>query len=257
MYNKITMKSTTLFISSIVIGVFLSINFTQAQTSGVSVDLLWEADTYTPSFYGGHSQISPESMVRVVALPVVNTGDSINQVKVNDFQFDWVKDGLKIGSYSGRGKNSLIYQANTSGSNVIKVTISTPAGIPVASSQLSLPVKQPKLVFYEEDPLAGPLSNQSLGKTFNLTAPEVTLRIEPFFFSTASVLKRRLNYNWTINDQKVVSNPDNQQLVTFATPEEGGSGTNIVNINVDSPDKLFQEAKSSLSITFNKSPIGF
>jgi len=227
-----------------------------AQTPGVSLDILWEADTYTPPFYGGHSQITPGSMVKVVALPVVSTGASINQVKVSDFQFDWVKDNLKIGSYSGRGKNLLVYRADTSGANIIKVTISTPAGIAVTTNQIILPVSQPKLVFYKEDPLAGTTYNQSLSGTFNLTSPEVTLRVEPYFFSAASVLRKSLNYNWQINNQKIISNPDNQQLVTFAAPE-AGSGNNTVAIKVDNPDAIFQTAKNSLAITFDKSNVGF
>jgi len=229
---------------------------TQAQAPGASIDLLWEADTYTPMFYGGHSQITPGSMVKIVALPVINTGSSINEVKINDFQFDWTKDNNKIGSYSGRGKNLLIYQADTSGANVIKVTISTPQGIPVAASQIVLPVGQPKLVFYKEDPLAGTTYNHALSGTFNLTSPEVTLRAEPYFFSTASVFKKTLSYNWKINDQKIVSNPDDQQLVTLVAPEEGG-GENTLSINVDSPSAIFQTAKNKLTVTFNQSNTGF
>jgi len=191
-----------------------------------------------------------------VALPVVSTGANINQVKVGDFQFDWVKDNLKIGSYSGRGKNLLVYQANTSGANTIKVAISTPQGVPVAVNQLIIPVGQPKLVFYREDPLAGTIYNQALSGTFNLTSPEVTFRIEPYFFSAASVLKKSLNYHWAINDQKIISNPDNQQLVTFAAPEKGG-GKNTITISVDNPNAIFQAAKNNLAITFNQSNIGF
>ena len=45
----------------------LSLGATAGAQTANHIDLFWEADTYTPPFYRGHSQVSAESEVEVVA----------------------------------------------------------------------------------------------------------------------------------------------------------------------------------------------
>jgi hypothetical protein len=231
--------------------------FTQAQTTGVSVDLIWEADTYVPSFYQGHSQIAPASTVRIVALPAVSTGSSINQVKVGDFRFQWEKDGQVVSNASGVGQNVLLYKAATEEANTIKVTISNPiTGDVEATKQLVLPVSNPRLVFYREDPLAGTEYHHALSSNFNLNKSEITVRAEPYFFSRGSVQGGQLSYLWSINNKKIISNTSDQQLVTFASPSQG-SGQNQVQLEVNNLGSAFQSAKNLFQITFNQQQVSF
>jgi hypothetical protein len=190
-------------------------------------------------------------------LPAVSTGSSINQVKVGDFRFQWEKDGQVVSNASGVGQNVLLYKAATEEANTIKVTISNPiTGDVEATKQLVLPVSNPRLVFYREDPLAGTEYHHALSSNFNLNKSEITVRAEPYFFSRGSVQGGQLSYLWSINNKKIISNTSDQQLVTFASPSQG-SGQNQVQLEVNNLGSAFQSAKNLFQITFNQQQVSF
>jgi len=229
-----------------------------AQT--VSVELLWEGETSLPSFYGGHSQVTPGGTARVVALPTVTGGTAINRVAVNDFYFEWSKDGKRIGDANGVGKNRLYVRVDPTAGNVIAVTLSEPAsGVALATGRLALPLTEPLIRFYEENPLGGPEFTRALGEKQALAGPDLTLRAEPFFFDEAALVG--LNYRWTINGQTAVTDPSDPRLITFVMPEGEvgagpdatvGAGEAVVNLAVSHPLKIWQIAKRALTLSFNQ-----
>jgi len=226
-----------------------------AATPITEVDLLWEADVYTPPFYLGHSRASPQSTVRVVALPnFVSAGGK--KFKTEELNFAWVKDLKNIGSHSGPGQNILAYIAEASGSNRISVTVSTRDGSLTDERNLTINVSPPKLVLYEDDPLTGVAYHQALGQELNLDQPEISIVAEPFFFDWAAVLEKKIDYDWRLNDKKNISNPAEQKVATFAVPE-GGRGSNLITMLAKNTKNTSQSARRNLVIKFGQFEFNF
>src|SRR3990167_4013379 len=74
------------------------------------VNLLWEANTYTPPFYRGHSAVTPGSEVTVVADAYLYDGRG-NKLDDASLNFDWRKDNRAISSASGLGGKTLVFTA--------------------------------------------------------------------------------------------------------------------------------------------------
>jgi len=71
------------------------------------VTLLWEADTYKPPFYKGHSNAAFGSTFRVTAIPEFFDKKGI-RMNPKDLIYTWKKNYEVVGSASGYGKDSFI-----------------------------------------------------------------------------------------------------------------------------------------------------
>src|SRR3989344_8002173 len=87
---KLSKKPLNMKILITLISSFLLItvsNFVDAQTTGNTVDLLWEGETYTPTFYAGRSLPSAGSLVRAVAMP--NVIQNRQRLSSSQLVFKW------------------------------------------------------------------------------------------------------------------------------------------------------------------------
>jgi hypothetical protein len=227
------------------------VSLAHAQTASTnSIDLLWQAEVYTPTFYLGHSQPSSGSTVRVAAMPNISK-TSGGKVKSSDLVFTWQKDGNKLPDLSGRGKDTLEFFTDTSNkTHVVKVSITTQDELVKVEKEISIKNRDPKLAFYEDDPLTGVGYHQAVDQNYNLTKPEVTLLAEPYYFSTSEVASRKIAFNWTLNGKSIVSNPSEPRQITFATPDEGGAGENTVELTAENRENPLQKAMATLLIKF-------
>jgi hypothetical protein len=221
----------------------------QAQSAN-SVYLLWESDSYTPAFYAGHSQPSIGSTVKVTALANINNAAG-QKMRTEDLNFSWIKDHRDIGSASGIGKNSLSFTVGAEDKAVeVKVRVKTKDEELAAEKTLVIPIKEPRLVLYEEEPLTGTSYHHAIGASYNLTQPEVTVRVEPYYFSREAFTRNTINFAWLLNGKSIVSNPSDPHQITFVTPEEAGTGENLVELTAENSTNVLQAAKTSLLIKF-------
>lgn len=238
----------------VAIAIFLLLPLLAAAAAPVTeIDLLWEADTYTPPFYRGHSQTTPKSTVLVVAVPDFRTAGG-KRLKTEELKFEWVKDLKVISTASGLGKNILRFTAEGSGANQITVAVSWPKGELKVEKSLTVAITAPKLVLFEDDPLTGITYHRAVSQELNLAKPEITLVAEPFFFDQAAVGAKKIDYDWRLNGRKIVSQPMDQRLATFAVPE-GGQGENIIEVLAKNTGNVLQSARRRLIIKFNQ--LGF
>ncbi len=225
-----------------------------AQTTN-QVNLLWEANTYTPAFYRGHSAVTPGSKVTVVADAFLYDGRG-NRLDDASLNFDWRKDNRPISSASGLGGKSLVFTAGAEGlAHKIEVTATGPSG-QNASHDLLIPVRDPKILIYEDHPLTGPSYHQAILNNYNLVQPEITLIAEPYFFSQAEVKNRRLQYTWFLNKQATTFDQAKPNRLTLVVPENQ-AGENELQLNLSNLDNILQAAKTKLAITFNQSNFNF
>ncbi|MBP6856731.1 MAG: hypothetical protein KBC42_03290 [Candidatus Pacebacteria bacterium] len=210
------------------------------------IDLLWEVtDSYTPPFYKGKALPSSESTIRIVAFPNIKTPNG-TKLKSSDFVFNWKRNFNSVQASSGYGKDVFEVKHNYLNKDetvsLVVSGISLPTG---ADAQLTLVPGNPKILFYEQNPLYGTLYQKELGQVFSMNTDETAIVAEPYFFSPKNVLYSDVAFKWNINGASVANqSPKNALLVR----KGGTGGSTKINITIESVTKLFQSATKTLFV---------
>ena len=203
------------------------------------IEIMWEAvDGYTPPFYKGKSFISPEGLIKAVAMPgTVKTGNSIT--------YTWKNNGEVVQNASGYNKNSYIFQNKTINTKErIGVEASSVNGGYDATKTIDIPIIQPKIIFYKKSPTEGILYNKALVDETSMTEDEMTIVAEPYFLAWRGN-EGQFNYNWQIND-KDIDTPSKKTELTVRPTSRGGYAT--VNLSMENFSTLYQKVKGMLRI---------
>lgn len=213
--------------------------FGHASAQTFDLDLVWEADSYTPTEYLGKALPTVGSNVKIIALS-----------EIKNLEYWWRLDDYELPDYSGLNKNSFNFKVTKTagGSHLVRLIVKS-GGQNVASRTLEIPVVNPLLAFYEQDPLLGEIFHKSFAGTFNLPKSEITFVAEPFFFSHNAV--NNLQYTWMLNNQKVAADNAGGRVITFVTPSAGGQGTNEIKLLAENPENALQYIQNSFSVIFN------
>ncbi len=205
------------------------------------VDLLWEAATYVPYFYRGKALASNRSAIKVTAFPFgLKSADS-------KLIYEWTLNDAKQMDQSGPGKKSFNFIASRSGDDIVEINVSTPdAGI-TGTNKLEIITGQPKISFYEEHPLEGPLYQKELGDALNINKPDFIIRAEPYFFSLKNMLAA--SYEWTIND-KTIPTPQKPNLIRLTIPEKI-KGYSTIKLSIQNQKNIFETAEKFLQANLN------
>jgi hypothetical protein len=215
-----------------------------------SVDVLWEADSYTPPWYRGKALPPPNGTLRLVAMPtfVTENGTMLNP---NDLTYIWKEGQMTLTQSSGVGKNSIsIKGGGLLGNADVSLTVTNQDQTIRADKFVSVPSISPQIVFYEEHPLEGTRYSNGNLSVFNLQQQEMTIRAEPFFFSSSATDKNTLRYSWTVNGNAATPDADEPRLITLRQAAKGGAGSATLGLDVTNLDKLFQEARATVLILF-------
>ncbi len=210
-----------------------SLNFKPA-----SVDLLWTALNYTPSFYKGRALPSFGSLVKFTVIPHFSNNSNL--------VYDWSSGYKKFPSSSGLGKSSFTFMmGNDLSAEEITVTVSNYDQSELAVASVNVVPVETEIVFYKDDPLKGPQYNNVLSGEFSLTEENIILRAEPFYFSISDLTK--LVYDWFMNDNsvKAESLPNELSLNTG-----GQSGSSDVGLNLSNSSNLFQYATNNIKFNY-------
>jgi hypothetical protein len=119
--------------------------------------------------------------------------------ETSELTYEWMQGMRSLGS--GRGKNTLTVRPDTPFDALnVTVIVFDPKGVERAFQHVEIPIKVPRVVFYEDDPVLGVLYQRAIKDSFNLTKSELKLVAEPFHASVASRLDPKLEYTWTVNN---------------------------------------------------------
>ncbi len=213
-----------------------------------SVDLIAEAESYTPPFYRGKALYPFQGTVKVVALPniVTSSGSTLNP---KNLLYSWKVDGHPATSVSGYGKSFITFTGTIPlKPAVISVEVASLDQTYVAGNSITLTPVQPRVVFYEENPLVGTLYNKSLASSLFLKNEEIKVVAIPYFSETSEREGGKLNYEWRINNN-IIPGSSNKSGLAFRQ-EKGVSGMAAVSLQVSNPAKIFQFANANLSLFF-------
>ncbi len=220
---------------TIILFVFLSFsNVVSAQTAD-DIDLLWEAETYTPPFYTGRPLITVGASVRVVAIVDVVNPQSLN--------YRWRFNNYGIAEQSGVGKDTFVFTSSPR-NNTVTLELVDENGAVISNKSISLQVSDPEIYIYKNNPALGTLFGQSWGDEINTTDTEITLEAYPFFFASERD-SYFVDYEWKIN-RNLINN--NSPKITLRDGGVGGS----VSISLSARDKnnLFSRASQQLRLIF-------
>ncbi len=202
------------------------------------VDVLWEAQTYTPPFYKGKALPSYKSLVRVTAIPRFNALTS----DPTQYYYKWTYNKIQ-GAGEALGKNSIVIPMGFPDSKIpVAVTVTLPGTDWSGYKLTNIPGHEAKLVLYEQAPLLGVqfdhalTTNQTpkrgLGNTFNVHAV-------PYYFSTDNVQNGELIYTWTVNRSNVVTGLD--PLNITLTKQSKAEESFAISLRAQNPKHILQE----------------
>ena len=210
--------------------------------------LLWQAnDSYVPPFYRGKAMPTPDSEVKVVAMPEIKSGSTF--VDSKNMTYAWKQDYNNDQEASGYGKNSFIYMNDyLDNSNNISVTASTIDQKYFSEASLDIGTTQPKILFYKNDANLGTIWEKALSNGHKITGDEIVEAV-PYFISPKDIRIPILTWNWFINDSLVNILGSRKNLMPLKI-EAGVSGTAKIKLEVNNTYKVFESASKEISVEF-------
>lgn len=202
--------------------------------------LLWEANTYVPPFYKGKRLYTVGSHVTITALPNIVVGG--RRLGTQELVFSWEKDGTTFHSRSGLGQNSITVTGGfISRTMTVSLTISSSGGSPLGFTQITIPLSEPHVSLYEDNPSFGTRFSHALTTTHELGDEEMTVAAYPYFFSTQN--RRSLSYDWNIAGEE-----ETDPTVTLRNT--GITGATNISVFVKNSLVPGQNAKAATTITY-------
>ncbi|MDP2705184.1 MAG: hypothetical protein U1D31_02970 [Patescibacteria group bacterium] len=214
----------------------------------VDVDLVWEAQSYTPPFYKGKALNAPQGSVVITAIPyVVEGGVRINSANLI---YKWSKDNTVQGSLSGSGRNTFVFNGSIISRPVtISVEVTSPKSNIKAVKKITIKPSQAKVLLYEINPLYGVGYASAIGKEYEMRGKELTLIATPYFFSSQDKAGDNLSHVWSLNNKKI-DGEANKNVITFRRPET--VGVSQIALGVESGNKILQSARNTVLLKFSE-----
>lgn len=170
------------------------------------VDIVVEADTYTPAFYAGRAEPVPGGPIRLIAL-MRDSGSS----SPDSLLYYWTVDGqiVNFGEPSDPAINLLAPNKNEF---TVRLRVTAESGETVAERSEVVSLSKPFLIFYEVNPLRGP-SPIAISDTLYVAAEETTVEAAPYFID---VLNNPAYLEWSVNNVPVTVSGDNVYQLVLA-----------------------------------------
>ena len=212
-----------------------------------SLSIIAEVRGYTPPFYKGRALFANQGTLHLVALPDFISSDG-TRVDPSTLIYKWKRNGQLLNDVSGYGKNVVdISEGVPLGSFEIDVEATTFDGSLTSNTTLVMIPQDPKIIFYEKDPLYGYLFNRAMTSPFSLTNNEISITAFPYFFSINRG-NSSLTYEWSMNNS-IVSSGTNDTM-TFKNTN-GDTGSSNISISITNVNRIFQMANANLTVNYS------
>jgi len=209
------------------------------------IDLIVEANTYTPPLYPGGTLPTHEAPIRVVAAPFFGNG-----YEAEDLIYTWRINGTVKGSLSGAGKSILnTIAAPYSRRTEIRVDVESADGRIQGRKVVSLKTERPQVLLYAINPLLGLSTASILANISELSDEEVTINAEPFYVPGTYRESLPISYAWKLNGKTVESTNDDLGTITLRQAGNG-RGKAQVSVSIEHPQEVTIQGGDSASFTF-------
>jgi hypothetical protein len=212
------------------------------------VNLLFEADTYTPPFYKGKPMYSYQGRVRVVAIPEMVDING-KRLEINQINFKWKERGQVLSARSGIGRNTYSFTGGIiARSRELELEASSLDGNVVAVNTVLFSPIAPKVLVYEKDPAYGYMFNKAIGDNLLVSKDEMTLSIFPYFFNTDERGGFNMDYKWVVN-ANVAKRGSEARDIIIKKPS-GVSGVSEIVASAANTIEYFQYGEKNISAKF-------
>lgn len=218
------------------------------------VDLIWEANSYTPPFYKGKALFPNEGDITVVAFPhILNDGGQ--RINDNRIIYKWMIGDKVLVENSGVGKKTYTYTSDILLDPFdITVEASAPDMSRTAKNSIFVESINPIALFYKNDPIFGILSEKNIEGVLKISDPEIVLTVIPYFFSVKRRDNGLLNYEWNMNNK--ILEKMNKSTMTFRN-EGSKEGMVKLSTQVSHFTKQFQNIANGFTIQLNSGQSAF
>ena len=129
--------------------------------------------------------------------------------------------------------------------NNISVAASSVGGNYNAENSLSIPVYNPKIIFYKKSPTEGILYNKAIKDNELFTDNEITIIAEPYYLPLIGN-EDKFNYSWTVNGGPIATPSKKTELTVNPTSRGGYADLGII---IENANELFQKITGQLKIS--------
>ncbi|MEK7068858.1 MAG: hypothetical protein AAB947_00580 [Patescibacteria group bacterium] len=216
------------------------------------LDLLWESDSYVPPFFRGRALPSAGTNLYLQAIPrFKRTNGSL--VPVSDIVFTWRRNDYVLQKISGRGAGRAVLGGPSFlGTDTISVHARSLDGLFETEEIVRIPSVEPRLVLYENHPLAGVMyHNAILSQNLQNYRGEVEMSLVaiPYFAEAQMDDDNSLIYKWKVNGNAITNNPERPNSITINA--SGSSGLAFVELALSHATNLFLNSFGSWSMTLS------
>ena len=210
--------------------------------------LLWQAnDSYVPPFYRGKALPTPDSEIKIVALPEIKSGSSL--VDPQNMIYAWKQDYNNMQDASGYGKNSFSYVNDyLESSSNISVVASTIDQQNSSEANIDVGTANVKIIFYKNDANLGTIWDQALSDGHKIQNDEI-IEADPYFISPKDIRIPILNWTWSINDSPINVLGSRKNLIPLQV-QAGTSGTSKISLSIENQQRIFGTASGEINVTF-------
>src|SRR3989338_764728 len=209
-----------------------------------SVDILWQAETYTPPFYKGKALPSQGSKIRAVAVPQFGDPQLL--------QYKWTAN-QSTGLAQGTGVSSAVMEAGRAGIPIaLGVEVSSQTTSHKAARTVPIPSVAPEVAFYEDSPLYGIRFENVLSGTVMTAGPEYRILGVPYFFTKLDRDYGNLLYQWNINNRSVRIDGAQENLTVLKGEATGDTQHRIV-LKIQNTKRPVKRSTQGFDILFIES----
>jgi hypothetical protein len=212
-----------------------------------NINLIWEAQTYTPPFYEGKALFTDQSQMTVAALPTFVQNGKV--VPKENLVYTWKLNGDILQTKSGYGKYfASIVGGFFGGLQVVEVDASSADGTLQGSATATINPSQTQIVVYQNHPLFGILTNNAIVNSFQMTDKESSFVAEPFYFSRNFSVAPDMTLNWSVNGAPAGAGANGNMITLRQNSTQ--NGTSAVFVTATHNTKTSQQAQTQFSISY-------
>ncbi len=214
----------------------------------VDVDLMWQADSYTPPFYKGKAMFTFQDKITFIAVPHIFSGGV--ELSAKNLIYKWTENGSVVDYASGYGKNSFSFVSPLISRPInMEVEITSPTTNDIAHASLNIAATDPMIILYRKNPLYGIQFQNALNGKFDLNdSKEITIIGIPYFFGTKTLGSPDLDYKWAINGLPAGNN--GSQEVFRQTGNQ--TGTSNISLSIENANKILELASTNFNLSFGQ-----
>ena len=221
----------------------------QATIIPTQMDLLYDANSYVPPFYEGRTLPSAGTTLNLQAIAHFKRSNGTS-VAPSDITYTWRKNGVVLGSMSGRGKSAItvpspgLFETTTFSVDAVSSdqTLAGSASAVIASVE-------PLLILYQDHPLFGITYYNALGTQTGIADTEMSFAATPYFAQAVSANDPRLVYDWKVNNTAITADPKNPSEITINADNSDGNAA--ISLEATHVKNYLMDSKGSWTVSFS------